>query len=1090
MLLDNKNSGYVGNELKRRSFEGGKLSVLSSLFTLYGFASLKKELSKLHNSRLFLTDWQGQQSLQSIVGNEQEVRLINQLDQKRVAAECAKWLKGKVNVKASKKPQAAQNLIHLQSADNSFAIHGSATLSPTGLGDIRSDGLQMNTGISDAETTKQLIAWFDGIWADETSAKDIKAELIEKLDFIAADQPANFIYFLTLYNIFKDFLEDIDEENIIKSKTGFKDTIVWNKLYKFQKDGVLGAIDKLEKHNGCIIADSVGLGKTFEALAVIKYYELRNDRVLVLCPKKLRDNWTVYTINDKRNLLATDRFNYDVLNHTDLSRAKGLSGEINLETLNWGNYDLIVIDESHNFRNNPNKAEGKTRYERLLDDIIRSGVKTKVLMLSATPVNNRMNDLKNQVAFITEGRDDAFVDIGIKNIDSTLRLAQKQFNQWAKEPAESRTTATLLDSMSFDYFKLLDIVTIARSRKHIEKYYGTADIGKFPKRLPPKNVYADIDLSDEFPALKEVNKTIRRLSLAGYSPLKFVRNDLKDEYARRYDKAVGDGKGVFKQIDREESLIHLMRVNLLKRMESSIHSFTLTATKLANQVENLLAKIDAHESDELFELNIEEIEDIELNAPELEPYMLGNKTKVLIQDMDLIRFRQELEADRVLLESIVNDAKRVTAARDAKLEKLKQAITAKIALPLNPNNKKVIIFTAFADTAEYLYAHLVEWAQKELGIHSALITGGGTNKTTLSGVGSDLNNLLTAFSPISKERDKIAPDAVEEIDLLIATDCISEGQNLQDCDTLINYDIHWNPVRIIQRFGRVDRLGSKNTQIQLINFWPNMELDEYINLEARVSGRMVLLDISATGEENVIDENASEMNDLEYRRKQLQQLKDTVVDLEDMAGGVSITDLTLNDFRMDLSDYMNKESLQPNGERRKNMAILEQAPHGLYSVVPLDEDLKQDGIKQGVIFCLKNIRQGKEAVQVDDNYPLAPYFLVYVSDEADEVRVELNFTQSKKVLDLLKRQAFIHSEVEEDCVELINTKTKNGRNLEHYQHLLAVAVDSIAGKSEEKGVESLFTKGGTVLTATSSQGIEDFAVVSYLILIDTEAERV
>ena len=1073
MLLDNKNSGYVGNELKKRSFEESKLSVLSSLFTLYGFASLKKELSKLQETRLFLTDWQSELGLQSIIGNEQELRLINQLDQKRIAVECAKWLKGNVHVKASKHPQAGQNLLHLQSTDDSFAVHGSATLSPTGLGDVRSDSLQMNTGISDTETTNQLMTWFDGIWADETNARDIKNELIEKLDFIAADQPANFIYFLTLYNIFKDFLEDIDEENIIKSKTGFKDTIVWNKLYKFQKDGVLGAIDKLEKHNGCIIADSVGLGKTFEALAVIKYYELRNDRVLVLCPKKLRDNWTVYTINDKRNLLATDRFNYDVLNHTDLSRAKGLSGEINLETLNWGNYDLIVIDESHNFRNNPNKADGKTRYERLLDDIIRSGVKTKVLMLSATPVNNRMNDLKNQVAFITEGRDDAFVDSGIKNIDSTLRLAQKQFNQWAKEPAESRTTATLLDSMSFDYFKLLDIVTIARSRKHIEKYYGTADIGKFPKRLPPKNVYADIDLSNEFPPLKDVNKTIRRLSLAGYSPLKFVRNDLKAEYARRYDKAVGDGKGVFKQVDREESLIHLMRVNLLKRMESSIHSFTLTATKLANQVESLLAKIDAHESDELFELNIEEIEDVELNAPEFEPYMLGNKTKVLIQDMDLIRFRQELEADRVLLESIVEEAQKVTAARDAKLELLKQEIKSKVHTPLNPDNKKVIIFTAFADTAQYLYAHLVEWAQQELGIHSVLITGGGTNKTTLAGVGSDLNN----FSPVSKERNKVAPNAIGEIDLLIATDCISEGQNLQDCDTLINYDIHWNPVRIIQRFGRVDRLGSKNTQIQLINFWPNMELDEYINLEARVSGRMVLLDISATGEENVIDENSTEMNDLEYRRKQLQQLKDTVVDLEDMAGGVSITDLTLNDFRMDLSDYMNKD-------HRKNMAKLEQAPYGLYSVVPLDEDLKSDGITQGVVFCLKNIRQGKEAVQVDDNYPLAPYFLVYVSDNAV---VELNFTQSKKVLDLLKRQAFIHSEVETDCVEVINSKTKSGRNLEHYQHLLAVAVDSIAGKSEEKGVESLFTKGGTVLTATSSQGIEDFAVVSYLILVESAA---
>ena len=1076
MLLDNKNSGYVGNELKKHSFEGSELSVLSSLFTIYGFASLKKELSKLSAGRIFLTNWQGQ-GLQSLVGSEPELRLINQLDQKRIAKECANWLGGnKIEIKASGQVQpSGQNLFHLSDGEegSDFAIHGSAALTPSGLGDVRSDTLQMNTGITDTETTRQLLDWFDSIWVDETNVRRIKKELIEKLDFIASDQPADFIYFLTLYNIFKDFLEDFDEENIIKTKTGFKDTIVWNKLYKFQKDGVLGAIDKLEKHNGCIIADSVGLGKTFEALAVIKYYELRNDRVLVLCPKKLRDNWTVYTINDKRNLLSSDRFNYDVLNHTDLSRVKGLSGEINLETLNWGNYDLIVIDESHNFRNNPNKAEGKTRYERLLDDIIRSGVRTKVLMLSATPVNNRMNDLKNQVAFITEGRDDAFQDVGIKNIDSTLRLAQKQFNQWVKEPVESRTTATLLDSMSFDYFKLLDVVTIARSRKHIEKYYGTTDIGEFPKRLPPVNIYADIDLSDEFPPLKELNKTICRLSLAGYSPLKFVRNDKKEEYARRYDRAVGAGKGVFKQIDREESLIHLMRVNLLKRMESSIHSFSLTADKLAGRVEGLLAKIEEHESGDMEALNIEDIHDFDLDSPELEPFMIGNKTKVLLQDMDLIHFKQELEADRIFLTEMAQAAKKVDTKRDAKLKLVKQAIADKINNPLNRNNKKVIIFTAFADTAQYLYADLATWAQKELGIHSALVTGGGTNKTTLTSVGSELNNILTTFSPVSKERDKIDPDATVEIDLLIATDCISEGQNLQDCDTLINYDIHWNPVRIIQRFGRIDRLGSKNTQIQLINFWPNMELDEYINLEARVSGRMVLLDISATGEENVIDQNATGMNDLEYRRKQLQQLKDAVVDLEDVAGGVSITDLTLNDFRMDLSDYM-----------KQNLGKLEHAPLGLCASVSLDPELEDEGFKSGVVFCLKNIRQGRQAVQVDDNYPLAPYFLVYVSDEAVN---ELNYTQSKKVLDLMKRQAFVHTSVDQAATEQVNVATRNGRDMNHYQHLLAVAVDSIAGKSEEKGVESLFTKGGTVLTATSSQGIEDFAVVSYLILIDRRA---
>ncbi|WP_313584348.1 helicase-related protein [Acinetobacter variabilis] len=1015
-------------------------------------------------------------TLQILIGTEAEVRLLNQLQQKRIAVEFSQWLSSKVDAKASLINQPGQNLIHIDSVDQSFAIHGSATFSPIGLGEVRSDILQMNMGLSDIESTKQLLTWFDSVWNDTHNVRDIKSELIAKLDYIAADQPASFIYFLTLFHIFKDFLEDIDEESIIRSKTGFKDTLVWNKLYKFQKDGVLGAIDKLEKHNGCIIADSVGLGKTFEALAVIKYYELRNDRVLVLCPKKLRDNWTMYTVNDKRNLLAADRFNYDVLNHTDLTRPKGYSGEINLETLNWGNYDLVVIDESHNFRNTPSKAKGKSRYERLMNDIIRSGVKTKVLMLSATPVNNRMNDLKNQVAFITEGRDDAFIDHGIKNIDSTLRLAQMQFNQWVKEPVANRTTASLLDIMSFDYFKLLDIVTIARSRKHIEKYYGTADIGRFPTRLPPKNIYADIDASGEFPPLKEVNKTIRRLSLAGYSPLKFVRDAKKAEYARRYDQAVGGGKGVFKQVDREESLIHLMRVNLLKRMESSIHSFTLTVTKLLQQVNHLLAKIDAHESEEVEALSIEDIQDFELESTELEAFMIGNKTKVLLQDMDLIRFRQELEADQIFLTSIAETAKNVSATRDAKLELLKKTIRNKIQNPLNLGNRKAIVFTAFADTAQYLYGNLAQWAQEELDIHSALVTGGGTNKTTITGFGSDLNSILTAFSPVSKERHKIDPEATTELDLLIATDCISEGQNLQDCDTLINYDIHWNPVRIIQRFGRVDRLGSKNNQIQLINFWPNMELDAYINLEARVSGRMVLLDISATGEENVIDESTTEMNDLEYRRKQLQQLKDVVVDLEDMSGGISITDLTLNDFRMDLSSYMGKAG---------NLTLLEQAPFGLYSAVSIDADLAEDGIKPGVIFCLKNIRNGKEAIQVDENYPLAPYFLVYVVDDAV---VELNFTQSKKILDLLKRQAFTHSILDQSAIAAVNSHTRHGRDMAHYQHLLAAAVDSIAGKSEEKGIESLFSKGGTVLTATSSQGIEDFIVVSYLIL--TEAEKV
>ncbi|HFD86088.1 MAG TPA: helicase [Gammaproteobacteria bacterium] len=1075
MLIDNRKTAKIGDTLKASLNSGSKLSIVSGLFSIYAFDALKKELSRTRNARLLLTQLGFHDKTANIGiepklnGDKFELRLRNQLNQAKVASECARWIEKQAHVKTTvRSGLIPQTLFHVTNeTDDSIAIQGSSQFTSTGLGYTESDSYDMNICVKDAENTKGLLQWFDSLWANEAMVADAKELLLQQLNYLAEEKPAQFIYFVTLYNLFKDYLEEFDEEKIIKSKTGFKNTLVWNKLYKFQRDGVIGAIDKLETHNGCIIADSVGLGKTFEALAIIKYYELRNDRVLVLCPKKLRDNWTLYTINDKRNLLAADRFNFDVLNHTDLSRASGHSGEINLATLNWGNYDLIVIDESHNFRNNNPTKDTKTRYRRLMEDIVQSGVKTKVLMLSATPVNNRMNDLKNQVAFMTEGVDAAFSEFGIPSVDKTLRLAQKQFNQWSKQPVESRTVESLLDSMSFDYFKLLDLVTIARSRKHIEKYYGTEDIGQFPMRLPPVNVKADIDTQDDYPPLKEVNRDIRRLHLAAYSPLKYVRADKQEEYSRKYDMEVSGGKGHFKQLDREASLIHLMRVNLLKRMESSIYSFALTVEKLLAQIDGLLDKIHNHSTQEIEEVSVEEAE---LDSPELADLVAGNKTKVLIQDTDQLLWKQDLEEDKELLEKLLIEAKRIDASRDAKLKSLKDAISRKVNAPINQSNNKVIVFTAFADTALYLYQHIAAWAAEEHGLFSAIITGGGGNKTNLTGIGSDFNNLLTAFSPRSKERSKIDPTATQEIDILIATDCISEGQNLQDCDTLINYDIHWNPVRIIQRFGRIDRLGSMNTQIQLINFWPNMELDEYINLEARVSGRMVLLDISATGEENVIEENSVEMNDLEYRRKQLQQLQEAVVDLEEMAGSISITDLTLNDFRMDLLDYLKTQS-----------DVLEQAPTGLFSVVQLDEQARQDGLKPGVIFCLRNTQTGSQAVPVDDNYPLSPHFLVYVDDEA---QVLLNFTQSKKILDLLKQQAFQQQATDPVAYHQFYRLTKQGADMSHYQQLLATAIDSIVGKSEEKGTQSLFTRGGTVLTPTSSRGLDDFEVVSYLILVD------
>lgn len=1062
MLIDNKNHGKVVSELVHGLTPDSRLAILSGLFSIYGYEALKRELSQTKEIRLLLSNWKEGQAA-ALAGTVAEQRLKNALDQKRVARDCLNWIRKDVQVKAFLGMIApTQNLFHVNNGeDGTFAIQGSSNFTAAGLGTVRSPVYEMNMGIREPEGVRQLLHWFDTLWNDATMTQNIKPKIEAELAYLAADQQGKLIYFLTLYHLFQDILDEIDEEKIIRSKTGFKDTVVWNKLYKFQRDGVLGAIDKLEKYNGCIIADSVGLGKTFEGLAIIKYYELRNDRVLVLCPKKLRDNWTVYTVNDKRNLLASDRFNYDVLNHTDLSRERGKSGEINLETLNWGNYDLVVIDESHNFRNNETKTTTVTRYSRLMEQIIRSGVKTKVLMLSATPVNSRMNDLKNQVAFITEGTDTALADHGIPSIEHTLRRAQTRFNQWLKLDDRQRTTASLLESLNFDYFKLLDLLTIARSRKHIEKYYDSQEIGKFPERLKPKNIKADIDLSGAFPPLSAINLSIRKLNLSAYAPLEYVRLDKKKEYNRKYDQAVKGGTSVLRQADRERSLIHLMRVNMLKRMESSINSFALTVEKILGQVDGLIARIDEHRDDAIEELSIEEID---TESPEFEDYLIGNKVKVLIQDIDRVRWRQDLQEDREHLAALLADAKLVSAARDAKLKQLKSIITEKVRQPINDGNRKVIIFTAFADTANYLYREIAPWAMQQHRLHSALVTGTGTNQSTLQGISKDLNSILTHFSPISKERDKVYPHADEAIEVLIATDCISEGQNLQDCDYLINYDIHWNPVRIIQRFGRIDRLGSRNSAIQLANFWPNMELDEYINLEARVSGRMVLLDISATGEENVIEYDAKkQMNDLGYRRRQMKQLQETVIDLEDMEGSVSITDMTLNDFRMDLSAFM-KEQLD----------LLEQSPSGFYAVTTLSED---EEIVPGAIFCLRDVH-GK--VQLDPNYALAPYYLVYVADDGDII---FNHLQGKKSLDVFKKLCATQDAVDEAAETALAQATHQHREMGHYQFLLERAIDSIIGKTDEQGIESLFSRGGTVMTQDHFEGLEDFEVVSYLILL-------
>jgi len=1063
VLIDNKKNGKVGDFLKQNIKNNSKLSIISAYFTIYAFEKLKKELLNIKELRLLFNTpiYQNNYTNNPIFAEPEEITFKNSMNQVAIAKECANWLKEKVEIKEVKtKGIIPFNLYHIKNTKDATAIQGSSNFSSVGLGYTYSDSFTMNTFTQDSKITNEFLSTFNEIWNNKNMVHEIKDKVLSSLEKLYENKSPQFLYFFTLYNIFKDFIGELDEDKIIRTKTGFKDTIVWNKLYNFQKDGVIGAIDKLEKYNGCIIADSVGLGKTFEALAVIKYYELRNDRVLVLAPKKLRENWTIYTINDKRNILADDRFNFDVLNHTDLSRKNGMSGEINLKTLNWENYDLIVIDESHNFRNSGTtnkKKKIKSRYAKLLEDVLKKGVKTKVLMLSATPVNNRLNDLKNQLAFITEANDLAFSDYGIKSIEQTLRKAQAKFNSWMKLNENDRTTTKLLDSLNFDYFKLLDLVTIARSRKHIEKYYDTTNIGKFPHRNKPITLKPDIDTQNAFPPLSEINKTIRKMTLSAYSPLKYVYPHKQEEYSKKYDIDLGNGK-VFKQVDRENSLIHLMRVNLLKRMESSINSFSITLEKLIETNQEIINLLNKHNNSSYQEASIV---DVDIDSDEYASQLIGNRVKVLISDVDKIKWKQDLQSDLDKLQNLLKASKEIDSSRDNKLKILKENITQKINNPFNKNNKKVIIFTAFSDTAEYLYQHIHKWAKDTFGLESCLITGSGTNKTTLTTKHKDLNSLLTHFSPISKSRDKTDPEATKEIDILIATDCISEGQNLQDCDYLINYDIHWNPVRIIQRFGRIDRIGSKNSTIQLVNFWANMELDEYINLEARVSGRMVLLDVSATGEENIIDTSNKEMNDLSYRARQLKALQETVIDLEDISGGISITDLTLNDFRMDLMGYL-----------KEHEKSLKQTANGIHSVVL---NTNNTNIEKGIIFCLKALNKDIKS----QNYALEPYYLVYIDENNN---IKLGYSNIKTILDIYKNISIDKNKAIEEAVKLFEKDTNNYKDMSIYTYKLQLAIDSIIGKKEEENIDSLFGIDETSFKSNNELTLSGFELISYMVI--------
>ncbi|MPR09174.1 ATP-dependent helicase [Microvirga tunisiensis] len=1092
-IRDNHARGSVAEFLTSRIIEGSQLSIVSAYFTIHAYQALRTSLDGIDGLRFLFGEPRFIGSLdpekterKRFAIEEDSIELANRLQQRRVAIECANWLRTKVEIRSVNDATLLHGkMYHIDDGRREHAIVGSSNFTRRGLGLSKTPNIELNLIVDSDRDRSDLKSWFDEIWANQQLVSDVKGEVLRYLEQLYVDHPPEFIYFKTLFHVFERFISGQQADAALFEQTAIVDTEIWRALFDFQKDGVKGAIHKINTHNGCILADSVGLGKTYSALAIIKYFELRNHRVLVLCPKKLRDNWTVFLANNNSELnpFLKDRFNYTVLSHTDLSRESGRVDGINLEAINWGNFDLVVIDESHNFRNNTKGKRDddgdlirKSRYERLMQDVIQQGVKTKVLLLSATPVNNDLSDLRNQVYFVTEGRDAAFApNFGIHSIKDTLATAQKAFTEWARRTGE-RDARDLMDRLPAAFFTLLDELTIARSRKHIKKYYRSSleRIGRFPKRRRPHSVFAEIDLKGRFLSYDRLNDEISNYKLSLFNPSLYVLPAYKAQYE---EKKVRN----FSQVDRERFLIGMMKVNFLKRLESSVHAFAITMERTVARIEDLEKRLyefkrqsqgtrDVVQPD-LFALEDEDDEELS------EAFQVGAKLKFQMAHLDVDRWLKDLATDKQQLSLLADTAKSVDVERDAKLAELKALIEGKVRRPeinsLGEANRKVIVFCAFADTAAYLYDALADWARKTLQVHIALISGGTKPNRTTFGK-ADFAQILTNFSPRSKQRARMKSMPQDgEIDILIATDCISEGQNLQDCDYLINYDIHWNPVRIIQRFGRIDRIGSFNKEIQLVNFWPTPDLNKYINLKNRVEARMALVDVAATAEDNILQTNDIEeliQDDLRYRDKQLLRLKDEVLDLEDFNETVVLNEFTLDDFRTELMGYI-----------EANRDKLQDAPFGLYAVAPVHPDYPS--IQPGTLFCLRQ-REGSHDIELVN--PLQPYFLVYVRDTGE---IRYNFTSAKQVLEIFRAVCQGNSEPYAQLCELFNQQTRDGANMDHYDKLLTAAISAITAQTEKKNFGNLFGgRGGKLVDDNKlAKSAADFDLVTWLVIMREEA---
>ena len=1078
-FFDNR-TRILKDDLTQVVKSGDRISVAAAVFSMYAFDELRDQLESLDEFRFIYTQptfakerakkeqrefyIPRQSREQGLYGTEFEIKLRNELTQKAVASECAGWIKEKARFKS-----AIQGVAPVASALTVAGDDVTTYMPFSGftVGELGCGSHPTMTGITrlDASSSKNFLQMFDSVW-ESGALEDVTDAVVENISQMYRENPPELVYYAALYRIFHEFLDETSPDNLAQEGLRFRESKIWGMLYDFQRDAVLAIVNKLQTYNGCILADSVGLGKTFTALAVIKYYESLNKDVLVLCPKKLADNWLTYKNPQNDNPIWEDGLHYRVACHTDLSRSRGSNVDgLDLSKINWGAFGLVVIDESHNFRNGADSARAaneetggtENRYQRLLNHVIAEGIPTKVLMLSATPVNNRFRDLRNQLALAYQGKPlDWSERLGLSmSVEDVFSRAQSAYTTWSKLPAEARTTQALTDALDMDFFRVLDQVTVARSRAHIQRYYDVNAIGPFPERNKPLSIRPKLSDLENAPTYSEIAGSLDLLKLAVYMPSHYVLPSRAAKYADENGNLTAGG--------RETGIRRLMATNLLKRLESSVSSFRKTLERVLSIMDERLGEIeefkarlaDAEDGGAATYAVAMDVDDLDDDDTESAECLTGGKVAFDLHDMDWKSWEHDISEDADTIRALLYMVRGIDAAHDAKLQELKRLIRKKASAPFNPGNRKLIVFTAFADTADYLYQELANELKRELGLEFAEVTGSGGGKATVPGVHADLGEILSCFSPVSKSRDAVNPRlAGKDIDVLIATDCISEGQNLQDCDCLVNYDIHWNPVRIVQRFGRIDRIGSRNRVIQLVNFWPDVELDDYINLKGRVESRMHAVVMTSTGDDDLLNEN--ERGDLEYRRQQLEQMQNQVVDREEVSGGVSITDLGLNDFRMDLVAYH-----QENPD-------IDRVPTGIDAVV--------EGDDPGIIFVLKNVNQQLDAKTRNQIHPL---YLIYIAEDGGVVH---GYLEPKETLDAMRRLCRGKAEPDAALCREYNRATKNGRDMRAASRLLRCAIESVVEQKAEADIDSFFTGGTTEFLENDVAGLDDFELICFLVV--------